>query len=128
MTERVDLFDSTYQNFTDQVLRSIRNETFGKDIGQNSWTTVEEYDRFISLLHLREGCHLLEIASGSGGPAIYTAQSIGCRVTGIDANESGVETATKTASGSGVAETVQFNVADANGKIPFDENAFGALI
>lgn len=48
LTQRVDLFDSTYGHFTEDVLATIRRETFGQDIGQNSWLTVEEYDRFIS--------------------------------------------------------------------------------
>ena len=42
MAKRIDLFDSTYRHFTKQVLETIRKETFGQDIGQNSWTTVEE--------------------------------------------------------------------------------------
>ena len=32
MTERIDLFDSTYRHFTEQVLDAIRKETFGTDI------------------------------------------------------------------------------------------------
>lgn len=42
MVKRIDLFDSTYGHFTTDVLQTIRNETFGQDIGQNSWTTVED--------------------------------------------------------------------------------------
>ena len=44
MAKRVDLFDSTYSHFNDQVLGAIRKETFGVDIGQNSWMTVDEYE------------------------------------------------------------------------------------
>src|SRR5215216_7054356 len=94
MAKRIDLFDSTYSHFTRQVLETIRKETFGQDIGQNSWTTVEEYDRFFSWLDLRPEHHVLEVASGSGGPSRYVATSVGCRVTGLDANEAGVATAT----------------------------------
>ena len=93
MAKRIDLFDSTYSHFTEQILETIRKDTFGQDMGQNSWTTVEEYDRFISWLDLRPEHHVLEVASGSGGPARYLADSVSCRVTGIDANEAGVATA-----------------------------------
>ena len=34
MSRRVDLFDSTYGHFNEQVLEAIRKETFGHDIGQ----------------------------------------------------------------------------------------------
>ncbi len=83
MDERVDLFYNTYANFTDEVLAAIRKEAFGHDIGQNSWLTVEEYDQFISWLDLSNDQHVLEVASGAGGPARYLADQVGCRVTGV---------------------------------------------
>jgi hypothetical protein len=52
MPVRVDLFDSTYSHFSEKVLDVIRKETFGTDIGQNSWVTVDEYERFIPWLEL----------------------------------------------------------------------------
>jgi SAM-dependent methyltransferase len=128
MAKRVDLFDSTYSHFTKQVLETIRKETFGKDIGQNSWTTVEEYDRFLWWLDLRPEHHVLEVASGSGGPALYIANHAGCRVTGIDANEAGVATATHSAAESNQTDRVTFSVADANSPLPFDDDSFDAVL
>jgi SAM-dependent methyltransferase len=128
VAERTDLFDSTYSHFTKQVLETIRKETFSQDIGQNSWTTVEEYDRFISWLDLRPEHHVLEVASGSGGPACYLANHAGCRVTGIDANEAGLATATQTAANSKQADRVTFAVADANSPLSFDDNSFDAVL
>src|SRR5688572_28649055 len=93
MTERTDLFDSTYRNFSEQVLAAVRAETFGEDFGQNSWTTADEYERFLAWLRLGRGQRVLEVASGSGGPACFLAERTGCRVTGIDANEHGIATA-----------------------------------
>lgn len=127
MDERVDLFYNTYANFTEQVLAQVRKEAFGRDIGQNSWLTVEEYDRFISWLDLSNHKHVLEVASGAGGPARYLADRVGCRVTGIDANESGVATATQAAEASG-ARLVSFRVADANARLPFEDDSFDALV
>lgn len=128
MSERVDLFDNTYSNFTEQVLAAIREETFGRDIGQNSWLTADEYDRFISWLRLEPRLHVLEVASGSGGPARYLAQQTGCYVTGIDANEHGVETATQSLSCSDLTDRIKFRVADANGILPFEDNTFDAAV
>jgi protein-L-isoaspartate O-methyltransferase len=70
MSERIDLFDSTYSHFTDRVLEAVRKETFGEDIGQNSWVTADEYARFLPWLDLAVGHHVLEVASGSGGRAL----------------------------------------------------------
>ena len=127
MSKRVDLFDSTYSHFTEQVLDAIRKETFGEDIGQNSWVTVDEYDRFILGLSLAPEDHVLEVASGSGGPALYIANQVGCYVTGIDANESGIATATQSAA-SNQTSRVNFKVADANAPLPFDDNSFDGIL
>jgi SAM-dependent methyltransferase len=128
MAKRIDLFDSTYSHFTKQVLETIRKETFGQDIGQNSWTTIDEYDRFLSWLDLRPEHHLLEVASGSGGPGLYVANRAGCRVTGIDANEAGVATATRSAADSNQADRVTFVVANANSPLPFGADSFDAIL
>ena len=128
MAERIDLFDSTYTHFTDRVLEAIRKDTFGVDIGQNSWVTVEEYERLLPWLSLSADHHALEIASGSGGPALYLARSTGCRVTGIDANEGGVATASQMAARAGEAQRVRFSVADANAELPFEDGTFDALL
>lgn len=128
MTERVDLFDSTYAHFTDRVLDAVRKETFGVDIGQNSWVTADEYERFITWLDVSPEHHVLEIASGSGGPALHLARVAGCQVTGVDANRSGVATACEMAARSGQADRVRFRVADANSRLPFEENSFDALL
>jgi SAM-dependent methyltransferase len=128
MAGHVDLFDSTYSHFSDRVSSAVRKETFGVDIGQNSWLTVDEYDRFLSWLGLAPDHHVLEVASGSGGPALYIARRIGCRVTGIDANESGVAAASDLAARSGETGRNRFLVADANATLPFEGDSFHGLL
>jgi SAM-dependent methyltransferase len=128
MTKRVDLFDSTYRHFSEQVLEDIRKETFGQDIGQNSWLTVDEFDRFISWLRLAPEQRVLEVACGSGGPAHYMAQQTGCHVTGIDANEIGIATAIQRAVESGLAQRLDFKAADATAPLPFENDAFDAIV
>lgn len=132
LTQRVDLFDSTYGHFTEDVLATIRRETFGLDIGQSidkhSWLTVEEYDRFISWLRLFPEQHVLEVASGSGGPALYLADRASCHVTGIDNNERGVAEATRAALESHQSHRISFRVADATAPLPFANDTFDALV
>lgn len=125
---RNDLFYDAYGRFTEPVMDSVRKETFGKDIGQNSWLTVDEFDRFLAWLDLAPDHHFLEVASGSGGPALHAAQAAGCRVTGIDAHEAGVATATQGAVRASLAHRAVFRVADANARLPFEDGAFDAVI
>ncbi len=128
MTERTDLFDSTYGHFTADVLAAIRKETFCEDIGQNSWLTVDEYDRFLSWLRLAPGERVLEVASGAGGPARYLAERTGCHVTGIDANEHGVAEAARAAEADRRHDRLSFRLADANAPLPFDDASFEGLV
>jgi ubiquinone/menaquinone biosynthesis C-methylase UbiE len=127
MSNQVDLYNSTYGNFQEQVLAEIRRETYGDDIGQNSWITTTEYDTFYSWLDLSAGDHVLEIASGSGGPALYLARKFKCRITGLDINEEGIKTANQQARDSNITDA-KFQLADVNQRLPFDDKIFDAVM
>ncbi len=127
MSKQVDLYNSTYGNFQEQVLTEIRQETYGEDIGQNSWITTDEYDIFYSWLNLSTGDHVLEIASGSGGPALHLAEKFKCRITGLDINEEGIKTANQTAIDANRID-VKFQLADVNQRLPFDDETFDAVM
>jgi SAM-dependent methyltransferase len=124
----VDLFDSTYSHFEAEVLARIRRKTFGEDFGQNAWTTADEYARWMDWLGVGGSSHVLEVASGSGGPAIFLAERSGAVVTGIDINSHGVDTAVHRAQSRGLAERVRFQQADANAPLPFGDHAFQAVV
>ncbi len=128
MDEQVDLFYNAYANFNEQVLAAVREETFGQDIGQNSWLTAEEYERFAGWLGIGAGSHVLEVASGSGGPALHLAASTGTRVTGVDLNPYGVATARRAAVAADLTHLVKFKVADATDALPFVDRKFDALL
>lgn len=127
MPERVDLYNSTYGNFREEVLAKVRRETYGEDIGQNSWITADEYDRFYELLAPSSNTHVLEVASGSGGPAMYLTRKHGCRITGIDINQEGLNAARQAAHSAQMAEA-NFEYADMNTVLPFKEESFGAVL
>jgi cyclopropane fatty-acyl-phospholipid synthase-like methyltransferase len=127
MSNQVDLYNSTYGNFEEQVLAEIRRQAFGEDIGQNSWITTDEYDTFYKWLHLSPGDHVLEIASGSGGPAVYLAKKFNCRITGLDINEEAVKTANQSAITDKIT-AAQFQLADVNQRLPFDDESFEAVM
>src|SRR5215510_6483432 len=128
MNARVDFFYNSYANFSGQVLAAVREETYGRDIGQNSWLTAEEYDRFIEWLQISRSSSVLEVASGSGGPAMYLARKTGCQVTGLDLNAQGVAAAGHAATSAGITQRVRFRMGDGNRPLAFADGEFDALL
>jgi SAM-dependent methyltransferase len=127
LSNRVDLYNSTDGNFREQVMAEVRRETYGEDIGQNSWITAEEYDTFYNWLALAPQPHVMEVASGSGGPALYLACKHGCRITGIDINEEGLNTARQAAIAAKIA-TADFQSANMDQPLPFDAETFDGIV
>jgi len=123
----VDLYGSTYSNFDAEVLAAVRRAAYGQDIGQNSWITAAEYDTFYGWLGLAPGAALLEVASGSGGPALHLARTHGCRITGVDLHEAGLETARAAARAAGCT-TAEFRRADLDQRLPFADASFAGLV
>lgn len=126
--EDTGVFDAAYVHFADELYAAIRSEAFDEDIGQTSWLTADEQRSFCEWLELGSGSELLEVASGSGGPALFTVEQTGCTLVGVDIHEAGVSTANALAAERGLAERARFLVIDARERLPFDDTSFDALI
>ena len=85
-------YNANYRNFQTELYTQIRHEAFGDDIGQNSWLTSDEQDRFLRWLDLSSGKTLLDVACGAGGPALRIAAITGCSVVGIEVHEPAITT------------------------------------
>jgi SAM-dependent methyltransferase len=125
---KVDLYGHVYADFESAAETAVRRETYGEDIGQSSWMTAGEWLQFADLLGVSADSDVLEVGSGSGGPAVYLAEQRGCRVTGVDINEHGVRNATGLAAARGLADRVRFEVVDASRPLPFAEGGFDAVV
>jgi 2-polyprenyl-3-methyl-5-hydroxy-6-metoxy-1,4-benzoquinol methylase len=124
---RVRHYDANYGNFQTELYAEIRREAFGEDIGQSSWITADEQDRFLGLLELSHGKRLLDVACGSGGPALRIATKTGCSVVGIDMHEDAVSTANSLAAHDGLSDRAEFRVANAAEPLPFPDAFFDAI-
>lgn len=78
-------------------------------------------------MELTQGCHVLDIGSGLGGPARTLAETHGCRVTGIDLTRSFCEAATVISGWLGLSDKVRFVHGDATNP-PFDAASFDAAM
>jgi SAM-dependent methyltransferase len=122
------IFYSSYGDFEQEILAQVRRETYGEDIGQFSWITADEFRRFFHQLDLDSSSDVLDVACGSGGPAIFMAQTTGCCVTGIDVNEAGINTGNQMAQVRGMRDRVQFKHIDASQPLPFEDASFDVIV
>ncbi len=127
MSQKVDLYDTAYENYQSQTYRQVRIETYGEDLGQTSWVTTEESKEIPRLLDLRLSSSVLELGCGSGGYALHLAEKVGCRLVGLDINAPGVRNANQLALARGVASQARFEQCDVSDSLPFDDNAFDAV-
>jgi arsenite methyltransferase len=81
----------------------------------------------VDQMKLGSDSHLLDIACGDGKTAAYLAKTLGIHVSGIDVGQEMINAATTRAKNMRVEDRADFRVALAS-KIPYDENAFEAVI
>jgi SAM-dependent methyltransferase len=122
----VDLYNSAYGHYEAEVYREIRLSTYGQDFGQTSWVTTEESNEIPRLLALKAESNVLEIGSGSGRYALHLANSLGCRVLGVDVNEFAITNANRLAAETPAARA-RFEVCDVSQPLPFADSVFSAV-
>jgi len=125
---KIDLYGSTYGHFAEEIYADIRRESSGEDVGQNSWLTREELDRFATDLALGPAARLLDVACGSGGPTLHLVRTTGCAAVGVDVHRDAIETARRLAAEAGLADRATFELADAAAALPFEDASFDAIL
>lgn len=120
------LYASAYAGFT--AREQIRRETYGDDLGQSGWLTVDELELFADWLDLREDSRLLDVGCGSGGTDLRLADTTGARVIGVDILAEGIATATQLARERHVEDRATFQQVDASARLPFADGSFDAVL
>jgi SAM-dependent methyltransferase len=126
--EVAEHYSTHYRDFAADVYGDVRREAFGVDIGQNSWLTVDELERFGSLLQLRPSARILDVACGSGGPTLHLARLADCEAVGVELYEEAVATGRRAAADASLDERVTFVCADASRRLPFESGSFDAVL
>ena len=121
-------YSAHYRDFAAEVYGAVRREAFGVDVGQNSWLTANELERFGARLELRPGLRLLDVGCGSGGPALHLARLSGCDVVGVDLYEEAVEAGNRAALEADLDKHATFVQADGARSLPFNSGSFDAVL
>ncbi len=111
----------------DDVDPSRLSEDILQKYDQDHFGGTEANDVLARLAGVDETCRVLDVCSGMGGPARYFAHNYGCRVTGIDLNESRVAGARRLTRMAGLDDRVAFQPANALDN-PFPDETFDVVI
>ncbi|MFN8110314.1 MAG: class I SAM-dependent methyltransferase [Thermoleophilia bacterium] len=128
--QRIGVDYSELHRLDSPVNRLIRESIWDRDqdIGQQSFTTLPYMDEVIRRMRITADTRLLDVGSGTGGPAVYIAQATGCSIHGIEVNEVGVQVAESLARNAGLGDRVTFTLGDAQDLSPFADGSFDAAI
>lgn len=77
-------------------------------------TSAEKIRLLGEYVRLTPEAHVLDVASGRGGPALILAESFGCRVTGLELHEAFLAVARERARQAGLESQVEFVHGDAS--------------
>lgn len=128
MTADVDLYESHYSQLAADPQAEVRRETYGEDLGQASWLTLDELRGWLPALRLDATQAVLEVACGSGGVICWFAREMGATGVGIDINAHGIEAAKRRAEIEGLASRVSFQIVDASRPLPFADESFDVIL
>ena len=127
MAKEVDLYTTQYGHDKEQIYHQIRVATYGQDLGQSSWITLEEAKRFAGWLELSKGSSVLEVACGAGGISCLICEQFGAEVHGVDISEEAVDAANARRDEQALGEKVTFSVQDASKPLQFPDEGFDAV-
>jgi SAM-dependent methyltransferase len=121
-------YESSYAQFDSPLMRQLRLEAYGEDIGQHSWVTAQELRADIIRLGLSRSSHLLDLGCGPCGPLTFIMDAVGCRGTGAELSASALKAGRARAVSFGVDAGLALFEADLNQPLPFADDAFDAAI
>jgi len=84
-------------------------------------------EELIEFCHIGEGKYVLDVGCGAGVTPCLIAKRYGCQVVGVNINEGMVEKSEERTKREGVADRIDFKVADAQ-DLPFEDGLFDAVI
>ena len=127
-SRRSEGYDRLFAAFDSPLMRELRREAYGEDIGQHSWVTVEDLRADLARLALTADSRLLDIGCGPGGPLVFAVEATGCTATGVDNSAPALAAAGARADAAGVGGRVRLRAADLNEPLPIATASCDAVI
>ena len=121
-------YESLYEAFESPLMREVRREAYGEDIGQHSWVTAADLRRDAVRLNIPIGGRLLDLGCGPCGPLTFVVTSQKCYGIGLDVSAAALAAGLLRAQSLGVEARVTLHETDLNGPIPLENNDVDAAM
>ena len=125
---RADGYESFYREFDSPLMRQIRREAYGEDIGQHSWVGAQEVRTDIRRLNLSPTSRFLDLGCGPCGPLTFILATVGCPGTGVELSPSALRVGRARATALGIDDLLSVREADLNEQLPFGPRSFDAAM
>jgi cyclopropane fatty-acyl-phospholipid synthase-like methyltransferase len=125
---RAAFFDATYRGFAGDVRTQVRRETYDRDLGQTGWLDLAEWRTFARRLGCEPGSRVLDVACGSGGPALQLVRETGADVVGVDVHADAIDNASDAARRAALEAHARFELRDASSPLAFPDASFDAIV
>jgi SAM-dependent methyltransferase len=125
---RADYYETLYREFDSPLMRQIRSEAFGEDIGQCSWVSADELRRDAQRLGLSRSSRLLDLGCGPCGPLTFLLATVGCTGVGLERSAAAIQVGYARAAALGVQDRFAAHAADLNEPLPCESGAFDAVL
>jgi SAM-dependent methyltransferase len=123
-----NFYGPQYSRFGSPLAIEMRRAVYGVDIGQQGWRTAAEQGEIADLIRHGPEARVLDVACGAGGPGLALVHRTGCRLIGLDIEPDGIAYARAEATARGLASLVSFDVCDCSAPLPFEDDAFDAVL
>lgn len=123
-----EFYARQYARFASDSAAAIRREVYGEDLGQTGWRSLAEQARIAALIREADPANVLDVACGSGGPSLALVAATGCRLTGVDIEQAGIDQARRLANAKGLQDRASFAVADCSATLRFEAASFDVIV
>ena len=121
-------YESFYREFDSPLMRQIRREAYGEDIGQHSWVGADEVRQDIDRLKLSPSSRFVDLGCGPCGPLTFVLATVGCSGTGVELSPSAIRVGRARAASMGIDALLAVQEADLNEPLPFEPRSFDAAM
>lgn len=128
LDSRADGYEVLYREFDSPLMRELRREAYGEDIGQHSWVRADELRRDIPALRLTRSSRLLDLGCGPCGPLTFILTLVGCSGVGLERSPAALAVGRARARSLGVEQLCSAQGADLNEPLALATRAFDAAM